>query len=145
MAYPASSGVVAYKIQELDKLAVAIKGRTSLLRDSTAAGEVARVRFNDLLVLLSDFIDFANEVAAITGIGAAIDSQKPDFAGDVVAEAQAMVSAAVTLRNWIHQQLQSVDFYTPPDINGERSHLTFTTAQTVTFRTNADAFIATIE
>lgn len=144
MPYPASVLTKRGAVDRLDRDALRSKRVAIILRDKTADGEVERRLFINLRDTLSQQIYRINEIATINGIGAVIIDEKDSFVGDPVAEAQAMRSAAVTLRDWMHSKLDGVPLYGPPDEDGVRHPLTFTTAQTAEFRTHVDTFAATI-
>lgn len=147
MAYPASEGVRIDAIRRLDLNADRTKQFAQSLRDDSAAGDTDRQRYRDLLEKLTSQIDQIQVATTIAGIGPAINAEKPVFAGtggNAATEALAMRDAAIVLRDWLHTTLQDKNLSGNPALDGTLDVAVFTTAQTATFRTNADAYIATI-
>lgn len=144
MAYPASEQIKIDAVRSLDRGAIRLRDTGLTLRAESEAGATEREKFLNYMSALSSYIDRLDVIAGITGIGATIAEQKPNFVGNALTEAQAMRTAAVSLRDWIFTVLETTDFYGDPDVNGVRLPLTFSVGQTAQFRTNVDAFVATI-
>ncbi len=144
MAYPASEILKVQAVEELDRGALRLKNAALLLKDESAVGPVEALKFDQFMSSLSRYIDRVAEIELISGIAAAINDQKPNFVGDPVAEAVAMRNSATSLRDWLFAALETVDVYGNTDEYGNRTPLTFSPAQTAQFRTNVDAFVATI-
>ena len=149
MAFPASTLTLKNGLDSALGAATKIKTYVTNARNASAQGPVGRGVILNLARLLSDAIANFDSVAAIPGIGAYAQAQFADSNLDVVAEFTTMRNAATALRDWIVSNFPTdtnsgaVLVYTL-DANGTLTELTFTTTQLATFRTQADAFTATI-
>lgn len=150
MSWPASQATVAEKFQQVNSQARSIRRQVRSLRTLTANGSVARSNFVNLLNRLDDAIVVWSEAATVSGLATYARDQFADPSIDVVAEFQAMVQAAQDLKTWIINAFpkdagSGAWLLETVDASGERIDLLFTTQQTASFRTQADAFLATID
>lgn len=149
MSFPASTITKQDAWSELCRLALRIKNKTEHLRNLSAAGDTYRTLYIDLQQSLDDVIERWAQLAATPGLEAYARDQIGDNSLNLTTAYTTMRTAAIALRDWINNNLprdattQAVLIYTVNAI-GDRTELTFTTAQTAPFRTVADAFISTI-
>jgi hypothetical protein len=150
MAFPASTARLAHALENAYATALRIKQQTQQLRTLSAAGPTERRAYIALAQQLHGAITTWGTVAALPGIAAYAQAQWGSDQIDVAAEFAAMRAAAVTLRDWILSVFPRdagtgaflVSSY--DTVTGAETPLTFTAAQTATFRTNADALIGAI-
>ena len=153
MAYPASTKTLQTWVQEIDHQCTLLKGVAQQQKAASQAGtlDVASiVRFFDLLVQSNNFF---TQVAGVSGIANYAKTEKGDDNLNPVTEFQAMQAEVVDTLTWIRTNLPSDTFggktyalgYELPANNTSPSViLTFTPAQSATYRTQLDALIATI-
>jgi hypothetical protein len=150
MAFPASQARLESTLAQVMGTAFKVKGAAVRLRADTSAGPVARSRFVGLMTDLERSVATWDALASTPGLAAYAKTQFDDPALDIAAEFTAMRAAAVTLRDWIFNNLPkdagsgAVLLYTL-ETDGTLSDLTVSTAATAGFRAAADAFIATID
>jgi len=145
MALPASTQIKSSAVAEVLQGAARLKGVSTQLRNDSAAGVTGRSRYLSLMRALSLYIDRVNVIKTIPGLAAYANSEIPGYVGDFAVDAQATLNATVTLRDWLFSVLETTPIQSNPDNHGNRTELTLTTAQTATFRTNVDSFVATID
>ena len=150
MAWPASQQSLADGFSLANQTASRLKQQVQTLRTLSASSPVSRGAILQMMRLLQEGIDRWQTIGALPGIVQYARDQLDDQNIDVVAEFTAMRNAAITLRDWIDtnfprhtdgsvavQEWSASTNYIPVD-------KTFSSAQLATFRTNADAFIATV-
>lgn len=121
------------------------------LRDSSAAGSVARARFVNLHRNLSEHLQTIAEVASVPGISDYAAAQLAGQVDDFGAWAGNAISAVQTVRAWLWSNLVSsvnagtitVIQYPEDGINPPVQQIA-TTGQTATFRTAADAALSAL-
>lgn len=149
MAYPVTTATLVDKFRKANLYATRLKQQVTGLRNASAAGDTVRRDYFLMLSQLREAITVWNATKAITGIGQYAKDQFSDQSLDIAAEFNAMVAAAGDLADWIFNNLPT-DAGTGGAIervvasNGVETLLTFSTAQTASFRTEADTFTATI-
>jgi len=149
MAFPASAVTKAEAWDDIRHAANRIKGVTQNLRNASAAGATGRTSYVSLQKRLDDTVERWNVLAATPQLQAYARDQIEDPTLDLAAEYVAMRDAATALRDWIFANIPT-DAATGAvllrviDATGESVELTFTSAQASGFRTQADAFLATI-
>lgn len=149
MAYPASHELLDRALQRSNNLALNLQDDATRLRDESALGDTQRVRYVDLMVHLKAAVVYWNQVKALPGIAAFASDVFGDPTLDVAAEFTAMVSAADALAAWLYNNVPK-DVGTDAQLeravqtDGSIVYLTFTSVQTAGFRTQVDAFVATI-
>ena len=129
-------------------LASSIRAQSVAIRDASAAGPIARDQVLAYMVRLSSVIANWNAARSAPNIGPYAQNQLGNGTLDIDAEFTAMLNAATALRDWIFTNFPKDAggawlLYTY-DSAGAQTSLTFTTAQLAQFRTNIDAFVATI-
>lgn len=153
MAFPASTASIEEAWRDLRNQALAIEAKTQTLRDESAAGPTKRTRYRGLQKQVTDAIDAWDAIIAevtaaeLETYARTQPNISPTF--DFNTEYTAMKTAAESLRTWIHANIPThtgtgADLVFVYDANGVASELTFTTAQTADFRTECDAFVASI-
>lgn len=147
MAFPASTITLDKAWSDFRRAALRAKHLTQNLRDESAAGVTTRERYYNLRQNLNDSLnEWAALLASTTGLQAYARDQLEDQALDLSAEYVAMRDAVTSLRDWIDANI-------PTDAGSgavllrepDGTLLTFTTAQTSGFRTQADAVILAID
>lgn len=149
MAFPASQQTLAEALSIASAIATKAKGQVQALRNASAAGLTGRHAYLSLQARLSEAIVRWAELAATPGLGPYAQAQYGNASLDIAAEFTAMRNAAIVLRDWVHNNFPKdsgtgaalVYSYTQ---DGTPTELTFTSAQTAGFRTQADAFISTV-
>lgn len=149
MAWPASTQTLEKALANVNTQALAVKARLQQLVTDSAAGAVDRWRLVDVMRLLSQAIAMWNAASALPGMAAYAQAQVGNSQLDVATEFQSMVNAAQSLLNWIAANFpkdatSGAALVASLNADGTMTQLTFTTAQLATFRTNANAVIATI-
>lgn len=153
MAYPAATKTLQTWVQDVDSIAVRLKvaaqeQRTLSLASTLNIDHIRR--FFDVLVQANVFFIAA---AAVTGIAAYLTSQKQNQVADPVAEFTAMRNAVVGTLDWLRANVPQsnsggtdykLGFAFPTGNITASSPITFTAAQTATYRTQLDTLIATI-
>lgn len=149
MAFPASQQTLKDALDGISSAAVRIKSLTQRLRDDSAAGATARNRYVALQRNLQIAIDTWDANASVPGLLAYARDQYDDGTLDLSAEYNAMKAAAQSLQTWIFNNLPT-DSGTGAallevfDAQGNPTDLTVSSGGAAGFRTEADAFIATI-
>lgn len=147
MAYNPSTESLHTVLSIVDSTLIGIQSLVQGMRNNSASGDTDRVTYRTLQNKLAKARDRLNIAALVSGIDAYVLEQKgiPNASAEWIANA----NAADTLRDWIHVNFPthnpsggSLEYVYNAD--GERSDLTFTSAQTAGFRTAADTFLATI-
>lgn len=149
MSFPASQDTLAGALSDASSVANRLKFLAQQLRDASAAGATGRAAYLNLQARLSEGITRWATLAAVPGLAAYAQAQYGNASLDIAAEFTAMRNAAITLRDWIHTNFPKdagsgaalVYTYTQ---QGVPSELTFSIGQTAGFRTQADAFAATV-
>jgi hypothetical protein len=149
MAFPTATFPLEEALDQIVGTAIDLKRRITTIRDLSAAGDTARFTYIRLLQTIKESVDIWDKAASTPGIDQYAKDQFSDPGLDIVAEYTAMKNAAVSLQNWIFTALPTdagsgAVLLNTVNVNGELGELTFTSAQTQGFRTEADAFIATI-
>lgn len=148
MAFPASQQTLAAGLAEASQIASGLKSGVQRLRDQSAVGATSRAAYLGLLAQLGNAVNRWVVIAAIPGMGAYAQSQYGNAALNIGAEFTAMRNAAVALQNWIFTNFPKdaggAVLLTTVDVNGVQTSLEFTSQQVSGFRTQADAFVATI-
>jgi hypothetical protein len=150
MAFPASQNTLAQALSLASTLGTKLKSQTQLLRAASAAGPTGRMAYITLQARLHEAITTWATLASTPGIGAYAQEQYGNGTLDIAAEFTAMRNAAITLRDWIGANFPKdatsgawlVHSY--DTTSAVPTELTFTSAVTAQFRTNADAFTATV-
>ena len=149
MTFPANTLSLATALSRATTHARRTKDSVTSLRNASAAGPTGRRIYLELQKQLDTAI---NEWATLMSIpGLAAYAQNEYGAGlNIATEFVAMRNAAITLRDWINSNFPrdagtgAVLIYTV-NSNGDFTELTLTSAQTAGFRTQCDAYIATID
>lgn len=149
MSFPASQNTLASALAEASSIATRLKFLASSLRAASAAGVTGRTAYLNLQARLAEGITKWASLAATPGLAAYAQAQYGNPGLDIAAEFTTMRNAAITLRDWVHTNFPKdagsgaalVYTYTQ---DGVPTELTFTSAVTAGFRTQADAFTATI-
>lgn len=154
MAWPASKTTLRGYFDAINRAAAQTKAQVHDVRSRSALGPVNRRMLIDLQKRVDQFIDVLDAAIALPqadrdALIAFTQEQFGDATLDVVAEFNAMHSAAVTLRDWIHTNFPrdagtGAVLVETVSQEGETVALQFTSAQLANFRTQADAFTATI-
>lgn len=129
------------------RTAVLLRRDVKNLRDLSAAGDTGRQAYLDLQHSLKEGVDTLNLNAAVPNLAAYVTNEVPGYTGDLQADFIATRDAASTLQTWIfdnYPRSGGADSTSTTDLNGNTTELTLTTAQTATFRTAADTFLATL-
>lgn len=147
MAFPASQQRLADALAVISSGALALKNQVQRLRDDSAAGDTNRDRYVGLMRAITDNTTRWQQAAGVGGLAEYAQDQYDNVSLDVAAEYLAMRTAALALRDWIFANIP-MSGQTPLTYNllsdGTQVPLTFTSAQTAGFRTEADAFIGTV-
>ena len=149
MAFPASTVSAEQAWDTIRRGAVRLSGTVTALRNASAAGDTEVPRYVQLHRLLVETIDEWDAVSSTPGLQAYARDQIDNQALDLAAEFTAMRNAAIALRDWIFTNLPT-DSVTGAvaqyivDAQSAVTSVTVSTAQTATFRTNADALLTTI-
>ena len=149
MAYPASTQTLHDTLGRVNRTALTTQRQVQQLRNDSAAGDTIRQRYIDLQRTLDQAIKEWNKAASVPGIEAYARDQLQNQTLDLATEFSAMVTAATNLRDWINTNFPrdattGAVLLKTVDTAGTETPLVFTTAQTAGFRTQADAFIATV-
>jgi len=149
MAFPASQGTLASSLQEASNIAVRLKGLAQQVRTASAAGDTGRSIYLTLQARLAEGAARWAQIGAVPGIAAYAQEQYGNGSLDVVAEFTTMRNAVLALRDWIFNNFpkdggSSAALVFVYNVDGVPSELTFTSVQTIQFRVEADAFIATV-
>lgn len=153
MAYPASTKTLRDWVKDIDRIAIALKGVAEQQKALSLAGtlniDIIR-RFFDQLVQTNIFF---TQAAAVSGIGAYINSEKQGQVANAVTEFQAMQTQVVATLDWLRANVPSGVFQTvsyklgfvfPAGNVTPSTPITFTAALTAGYRTVLDALIATV-
>ncbi len=147
MAFPASTITKKQAWETLTGHANAIKGKVQELRDASAAGDTNRFRYVDLQKQIDIVIGLWTTAAAVPNLEEYARDQVDDNTLDLPAEYTAMRTAAIALRLWLFNNIPTsgggVVLYST-GLDGLKTPLSFTTAATAGFRTEADTFTASI-
>ena len=150
MAFPANTLTTELAFDVIRSNAIRVQNLAQALRDESAAGPTENIRYVGLQATISSAVANMDAVSGTPGLEQYIRDQINDQTVDLVAEFTAMRSAMLTLRTWIFNNIPNDG--TPGeynllvyDVDGqEPTALVVTSAQTATFRTQADAMLATI-
>jgi hypothetical protein len=149
MAWPASQQTLDDALTQTSSTANKIKSLTQTIITDSLAGDVPRRTFVDLQRRLQAAITAWNNAAAVPGIVQYARDQYDNQTIDIAAEFIAMRSAAESLRDWIFNNIPTdptdgaVRLETISQF-GVFTPIMVTTAQSAGFRTEANAFVATI-
>lgn len=154
MAWPLSKATLELRFGLINTEIRHIKSVTQRARDLSVAGPVERRLLLELQRSLNSSVVALDAAAALpqaerNALIAYAQDQFGDATLDVAAEFTALRNAANSLRAWIHTNFPrdaasgAVLVYTVAE-NGDETHLTFTTEQLATFRTQADTLLALI-
>ena len=149
MAFPASTITQSTAWASITGAALRIKSQVETLRNLSAAGDTGRTSYVALQRQLDNTVENWNTASAVPGLEAYARDQINDQALNLTAEFIAMRNAALALRDWIFNNIPTdsgsgAALLRTVGADGEMIELTFTTGQTAGFRTQADAFVATI-
>jgi len=149
MAFPASQQTLDSGLAEASQIANNMKASVQRLRDQSAVGATSRSSYLSLLAQLGAAVNRWAAIAAISGMGAYAQNQYGSGTLNIGAEFTAMRNAAISLRDWIFTNFpkdagSGAVLVTTVDTNGVQTALEFTSQQVSGFRTQADAFVATI-
>lgn len=148
MAFPASLSVLQTEFSQALYTAQALKQNAQGLRNASAAGPVTRGAILELWRQLGAALVIWNRASTTPGMAAYAREQFNNPALDISAEFSAMTAAADGLRAWLDanfpRHASGAVLLETVAADGTRSNMTFTTAELAQFRTQADAFIATI-
>ena len=148
--FPAGTITTQEAWTNLCAIALRMRKRTVTLRDASAAGETGRTSYPLLQQQLDDALEKWAELVTTPGLEDYARGQINTPQLDLGVEYTTMRNGAATLKNWIfanaaRDPVSGADLEKTTDEAGDSTELTYTTAQTVGFRTEADAFIATIK
>jgi len=149
MAFPASTLTTQDAWDEMRKLAIRAKSAAGVLSVDSLAGDTNRDRYVRLQRILDQIIDRWLILQAVPGLEAYARDQINDPVLNLQAEYIAMRDAGIALRSWIFSNIpidsgSGAALLYSVDADGNQISLTFSTAQTTTFRTNVTTFVATI-
>lgn len=148
MAFPASTQLLSFVLENARTKANSVRQESILIRDRSAAGNVNRVDVVHYMGRLTNALAAWNAARSTPGIGPYAQEQLGSPTLDVDTEFGEMLSTATTLRDWIFanfpKDVSGAWLVHSYDASGVQSHLVFTTAQLAQFRTNVDALIARI-
>ena len=149
MAFPASQPLPYEALSTARRTLAGLRATVSDLRTESVSADIPRTRVVGLMGLLAGAIDRLTAAAAVSGIGQYAKDQYADQNLDVVADFQSAVAAATSLRDWIYNNFPTdagsgAWLATSYDNAGTETVLLFTSAQLSGFRTQADAFLATV-
>ena len=149
MAYPASQQTLQDALEGIAREASRIKFMAQSLRSKSATSDTPRRDFTNFQKHVDSSIDRWQTLGSVPGLAAYAQEQYGDGSLDIVAEYMAMRNAAIALRDWIFSNIprdagSGAVLLEQIDQNGNIIDLTVTPAQSAGFRTEADAFIATI-
>jgi len=132
--------------------AIALRDRVTTVRDASVSAATPRVTVLGVQQSLGAAIGIWTAAAAVPGITQYARDQVDNQTYDVVAEINSVIAAATSFRDWINTNMvrntasqTSAVLLQSADINGVTTQLTFTSLQLADFRTEATAFLATIE
>ena len=135
MSWPAYLWTQQAPLGTVNRVADRAYRHVKSIRDVSAAGDTLRTQFEALVEALNNHLALLGKARQVPGIAAYAQAQLEQVVGlDPVAEFQAMESTMVALRDWMQTRLDN-----NPGVSS------FNTGQTAQFRTNADAFLATID
>lgn len=149
MSYPASIETLRRAFDGANGFSLTAKNKAQGLRTRSVSGPVERRLFLDLQQTLAQAITWWDRAKALPGMQAYARDQFQNQTLDVAAEFVAMTVAAASLRDWIFavfptDAASGAVLEKAVDINGTVTDLTFTSLQLAAFRTEADAFLATV-
>lgn len=149
MAFPGTNSTLATTWSDACAQAAGLKSLATVISTNSAAGPIPRQTIIDFLRALATGIVRWQSAAETPGIVAYAREQVDNPALDIVAEFNAMVNAAIALRDWIvanfpKDAASGAWLVATFGSDGRPTSLTFTTAQLAQFRTNVGTFTATI-
>lgn len=147
MAFPASQLTLEDARYNIKHASLKLKPVVVDLRDKSAAGSTGATSYTGLQKLITQTIDRWDEAAAVPGLAQYAKDQYGDQTLNLVAEYTAMKAAAVSLRLWIFDNIPKAGnspLLYDLNLEGTLTELMFSSADTAEFRTEADAFMATI-
>lgn len=142
MAFPASTITQQQAWDGIRQRAIRMKDQAQSLSDASGAGATELGRYVGLQRNLDQTVDWWNTASGTPGLQAYARDQISDQTLDLVGEFTAMRDAALTLRDWIFNNLPA--YTIGVDAEGNTSEPTVTPAQTSGFRTAVATFTATI-
>ncbi len=150
MPFPGTSRTLAQGWTDATGAAYTIREQTVQISAASAAGPINRERVVNFMRNLGNAVALWQSVAGMSGIVDFARGQLGEPARDIAAEFTAMVNAAQALQTWIFTNFpkdgaSGAWLVQERDADGQPVALQFTTAQLASFRTNCDAFAATIE
>ena len=149
MAFPASTQTLEDALAATRRTATKIKGMTQSLRNRSEVENIPRMDFVRLQQALQQSVDIWDQAATVTGIATYAQEQYTDSGLDLATEYTAMRSTALSLRDWIYNAVPEAASGAAElqilNTSGVLTDLTVSPAQSAGFRTEADAFIATID
>ena len=148
MAFPASQQTLEDALAKVRQVALRIQSQAQNLRTRTVSESVAREDFVVLQRQLDDAIEVWDAATAVPGLLQYARDQYNDQTLDISTEYTAMRAAAIDLRDWIFNNIPTsaggaVELKTNTTA-GDLVDILVTPAQAAGFRTEADAFTATI-
>jgi len=149
MTFPASQRRLQREFENAMDTTLSVQANVTRVRDDSAAGAIPRQEVLSIQRLLASAIGIWNAASGTAGMAQYARDQLDDQALNIGTEFTAMIAAAGSFRDWINTNLprdsgsQAVLLQTA-DANGVRADLTFTSTQLSGFRTEADAFLATV-
>lgn len=154
MAWPASKTTVRGMFDGINRAASQTRAQVHDVRTRSALGPVNRKLLLDLQRSVDRFVDTLDAASALPqaerdALIVFAQDQFNDAGLNVVAEFNAMRTAAIALRDWIYTNFPrdagtGAVLVETVDANGDAVPLQFTSAQLAAFRTQADAFTSTI-
>ena len=135
MAWPAYLWTQRQALDTVNQVADRAYRHVKSIRDVSASGDTLRTQFESLVEGLNNHILMLGKARQVQGIAAYAQAQFAQVTSlDPITEFVAMENAMTALRDWIQTRLDN-----NPGV------ASFNTGQTAQFRTNADAFLATID
>ena len=148
MTFPASQQTLEDALANVRHTAMKIRAHVLSVRTNSATNSLPRTAFVDVQKRVQDAIDRWDEAATVQGLAQYAQTQYSNNNLDIVLEYQQMRAAAISLRDWVFNNIPTsasgaAELQTPTQ-SGELQDILVTPAQSAGFRTQADAFIATI-
>jgi hypothetical protein len=143
MPFPATK-LPSVALDDIQKIAVRLRTQVKSLRDASALADTNRAGYVELQRLITNAIVQWDAVTGTPGLSQYAKDQFNDQTLDIVVEYQVMRAAAVTLRDWIYNNIPTQGtavLLQSLGADGTLTSLTFTVAQTVQFRIEADTLI----
>lgn len=153
MAYPATFKTLKQWLDEIDQAAILLKNQATAQKNFSLGGTLNMDfvrRFFDVLVYVNNFFI---STTSVTGLPAYITSEKQAAVADPLGEFVAMRAQVVATLDWLRTNVPQdlfggnqykLAFAFPTDNTTSSLPLTFTAAQTASYRTQLDLLLATV-